>query len=106
VKRLAGANERRGGGEAMGDGFSDSDEHYEAVKPAQKVELLLLLRGLQLMPDLIDAHCGNSEGTPCDDNRHSYVCREHRWIADVRRLVERMATKQKNRRGKRAKRAR
>jgi hypothetical protein len=56
----------------------------------------LLKRGLKLMPDLVDSHCGNSEDTPCDDLRPKYVCKWHRWIADVRRVL---AANKKVRRG-------
>ncbi len=55
----------------------------------KKGEVTLLKRALLLMPDLVDAHCGNSEGTPCDDGDHSYVCAFHKWIADVRATVQR-----------------
>jgi len=50
-----------------------------------KREKLLLARGVRLFASLADRHCGNSEGTPCDDNRPKYICPLHKWIQEARR---------------------
>jgi hypothetical protein len=52
-------------------------------------ELELLKRGLRLIGPLVDSHCGNCEGTPCDDMRPSYICAEHKWIKEVRKTLKR-----------------
>lgn len=65
------------------------------MKGKGKREVKLLKQALVLMPDLVDTHCGNSEGTPCNDGNPSYVCCYHRWIADVRLTVEHQPKKGK-----------
>jgi hypothetical protein len=53
--------------------------------------LKLLRRGIRFLPSMIGYHCGNSEGTPCDDYKPAYVCPGHRWLRDVRRVLRKKA---------------
>jgi hypothetical protein len=59
---------------------------------ATETELRRLLKlAIHLFTPLADRKCGNSYGTPCDDNNPSYMCRYHRWIKNAR-LISREAS--------------
>lgn len=53
----------------------------------RKLEIVLR-RGMKFIPDLIESHCGNCEGTPCDDMNRRYICRGHKWLKEVRALLK------------------
>ena len=54
---------------------------------AEGVERRLLIRAIKLFRSLADSHCGNTEGTPCNDVKPSYVCPHHKWMAEARRAT-------------------